>query len=180
MQVSKRKGARVKRRVSAIAALVSAVSIVAFLPSAASATPSQGDGARIGTNCVSHDNVTELVTGGTGGENGIEVGMEGTYQTVLTNADGEQIGSVDADVTVVWQNPANDHFFYYITETIELQDGTIETAGLVDHSAVSEGATPYISAIGTEGAYEGKIGGRQFEIVTEPVNWTTHIILCGL
>jgi hypothetical protein len=164
--------------VAAAAALLAPASASAAAPAGERGRPPATAGAqRIGTDCVSLDNVTELVIGGTGSE--IEVGNRGTYQTILTDASGEQIGTVDADVTVVWQNPADGHWFYYITEEIVLEDGTIRTAGLIDHTAVSEGQTPYISAVGVSGAYRGKIGGRQFEIVQAPVNWSTHIILCG-
>ncbi|RKN37296.1 allene oxide cyclase barrel-like domain-containing protein [Streptomyces hoynatensis] len=180
MNVKERRRARGKRA-TVIAAAASAISLAAVLaPQTASAAAPEhhGNGGRsIGTNCVSHDDISEFVTGGTGSV--IEPGNQGTYQTILSNSEGEQIGSVDADVTVLWQNPANDHWFYYITETITLEDGTLRTAGIIDHTAVSQGQTPYLPAFGVSGVYRGKVGGRQFEIVEEPVNWATHIILCG-
>ncbi|MDT0347329.1 allene oxide cyclase barrel-like domain-containing protein [Streptomyces litchfieldiae] len=160
------------------AALVAAGSVAAFLaPASASAAEARGRGA----DCVSYDDVTELVVAGGGTEDGVDVGDVAWYQSLLFDASGEQIGTVDADVRVVWQDPSNQHFYYWISETIELPDGTIRTAGVFDHDAVTyDGLTPYATAWGVSGDYAGKVGGRQFEIVQGPVNWATHIYLCGL
>jgi hypothetical protein len=107
------------------------------------------------------------------------VGDSVHYVDHFETADGHRVGTVYGYLNVIGKDPATGHFIDFAAERIVLTDGTIVDAGLFDLNEAFAHTWETLPAWGVHGAYAGKLGRRDFQIVTSGVSLNARIVLNG-
>ncbi|MGW0604790.1 allene oxide cyclase barrel-like domain-containing protein [Streptomyces sp. NPDC002640] len=159
---------------SALAAL--AASFVDLARSAASAEPAAG-----GQDFVLWEDLTEHVDLDYRFANPPVHGPGDwdTYDSTFVTADGEHVGSLKGTGRILYERSADAHLMMYYREEITFPDGTAQTAGWVDGTAILGGAWQRFPIVGTGGRYEGMIGLRSFQPSREAPHsrYHSHLVL---
>ncbi|MFB4308120.1 hypothetical protein [Actinomadura sp. GTD37] len=100
-----------------------------------------------------------------------------TYQTRLYDSSGKQIATVYGKANIADRLPNGD-LLEYSEETIELPAGTIESQGIYNVTQGQAHKWQFMPAIGTKGAYKGKMGKRSFKILKDGELLDAKIEVC--
>lgn len=93
-----------------------------------------------------------------------EVGDSDTYDDVLFDGDGREVGTVTGRGKIAYRRPTDDHVMVHYQEEIVLPDGAITTTGWIDGYDVAAGNWQMLSATGASGRYVGWVGVRMFRV----------------
>ncbi len=107
--------------------------------------------------CVIVDGLTEIVEKMVieEGSDGHGPGTVARYVDGFFTADGTRVATVTGSALVLTMEP---RMWQYHTSSTVLDDGTFETHGVVDATAVLHGITQVLRVTGTGGRYAGKKG----------------------
>lgn len=108
-----------------------------------------------------------------------QVGESDTYDTVLFDGDGDQVGTLSGRGKVVYRRPSDDHVMVHYEEELVLPDGTISTVGWIDGNEIQAGCWQTLSATGASGRYEGWKGVRMLRMDDPHKVFCTSIFLYG-
>lgn len=89
---------------------------------------------------------------------GQSVGDTATFHDNILDGSGNVIGTRDGSAHIVYADPATGHLMAAYDATFFLPGGKVESAGLIDTVAASNGDTTTITGAGTSGIYLGKTG----------------------
>jgi hypothetical protein len=113
-----------------------------------------------------------------------KIGDAVTFRDDIYDASGKAIGRAIGFSTIVDQL-SDGHRIGIYQEAVELPDGTFRTSGTIDRTAMLQGGWARFDAVGTGGAYVGKMGIRQWRLAPplyDPPRPTQHaelmIVLC--
>lgn len=125
--------------------------------------------------------LTETVTmryqGGT--PDAPEVGESDTYDDVLYDAEGREVGTLTGRGRVVYKRPTDEHVMLHYQEEVVLPDGRISTAGWIDGNEIQAGNWQSLAATGTSGRYAGWTGVRMLRQEEPHKVFRTSIFLYG-
>ncbi|MGW8668359.1 allene oxide cyclase barrel-like domain-containing protein [Streptomyces niveus] len=90
-----------------------------------------------------------------------------TYESVIETAEGEHVATLHGTGRILYERSRDGHMMMYYREKLTFPDGTAETAGWLDGTAIIGGAWQRFPVIGTGGAQSGKLGIRSFRPTPE-------------
>ncbi|MFD2768443.1 allene oxide cyclase barrel-like domain-containing protein [Micromonospora eburnea] len=130
-------------------ALAAALAAGAYRPSDGQVNAALGD-------CIVVDGLTEavekLVTTDQAASGGVD---SAEYEDGFYDAAGNRVGTVTGTAVVLSYTP---HMWQYHSSTTEFHDGTFETSGVIDCTAILNGMTQILQVVGRSGRYAGKRG----------------------
>ncbi|MDF3293937.1 allene oxide cyclase barrel-like domain-containing protein [Streptomyces silvisoli] len=107
------------------------------------------------------------------------VGDRNSHSDKITDASGRVVGTITGSGWKVYERAHDGHVLSYYREEIEFADGTVQTSGWMDSTAVWAGEWQSLHAVGTGGAYLGLIGVRQIRQEIPRELFRANIILCA-
>ncbi|KNB50308.1 hypothetical protein AC230_23785 [Streptomyces caatingaensis] len=110
---------------------------------------------------------------------GPTVGDHNSHTDKLADASGTVLGTITGSGWKIYERPSDGHVLSYYREEIEFADGTIQTSGWMDSTAVWAGEWQTLHAVGTGGAYLGLIGVRQIRQEIPRELFRANIVLCA-
>ncbi|MFH8409404.1 hypothetical protein ACH4FX_32165 [Streptomyces sp. NPDC018019] len=134
-----------------------------------------------GTGCVVRTGLAEHadITFHAATTTGPTVGDRNTHADRLTDADGTAVGTITGSGWKVYEHPRDGHVLSYYREEIAFPDGTVQTSGWMDSTAVWGGQWQNLHAVGTGGAYLGLVGVRQIRQEEPRRLFRANIVLCA-
>jgi hypothetical protein len=141
--------------------------------------PAQGKAEDAVRHCIVLDGLTEKVEKAVVSENTpAQPGSTVEYVDGFYDADGKRVGTLTGSAVVLAMTP---HLWQYHKGHADFEDGTFETTGVVDCTAVIHGMTEVFQIVGTGGKYEGKAGYLTLAVkdaTQRPPHYTTTIVMC--
>lgn len=110
---------------------------------------------------------------------GPTVGDHNSHMDRLMDAQGTAAGTITGSGWKVYQRPDDGHVLSYYREEIELPDGTAQTSGWMDSTAVWAGEWQTLHAVGTSGALLGLVGVRQIRQEKPRELFRANLVLCA-
>lgn len=112
-----------------------------------------------------------------------EVGDSLIYNDNVYDENDQKVGHAVGYVSVFAKRPSDGHLISRYDHTVELPDGDLSGTGIVDRTAMFQGATAVFHVHGTSGAYAGKRGTYSWKLVQVPPDFDTRVsltlTLCG-
>jgi hypothetical protein len=112
-----------------------------------------------------------------------EVGDALIYHDNVYDENDQEVGHAVGYVTVTSKRASDGHLISSYNHTVELPDGDLTGTGVVDRTAMFQGATAVFHVHGTSGAYAGKYGTYSWKLVQVPPDFDTRVALtltlCG-
>ncbi|WP_326691544.1 MULTISPECIES: allene oxide cyclase barrel-like domain-containing protein [unclassified Streptomyces] len=106
--------------------------------------------------CVIVDGLTEVIEKlaiNEGSKNGST--DSGDYVDGFFDSDGKRVGTVTGTAVMLAKEP---HIWQHHKSVTEFEDGTFETTGVIDGTAILHGLTQVFRVVGKTGRYAGKQG----------------------
>jgi hypothetical protein len=129
---------------------------LAALLAAGGYVPGGGQVAGALDDCVVVDGLTEAVEKLVTTDEAVSGGVDfAEYEDGFYNVAGDRVGTVTGTAVVLCYTP---HMWQYHSSTTEFHDGTFETNGVIDCTAILNGMTQVLRVVGTGGRYAGKQG----------------------
>ncbi|MEU5696818.1 hypothetical protein [Actinosynnema sp. NPDC020468] len=159
--------------------LVGAGCLTAMLTVGASAVPAQAPDAQ--RKCTVFDRVDDKVISlvyNDVGPKGPSPGDTGSYSDVLYDSTGRLLGTVSGEAWDLAPRPHDQHLLSYYREVVSIDGGTVQVSGVTDKTAMLQGATTTLTAVGVSGRWLGTFGTRQW-LVESSSAAKVKITLCA-
>ncbi len=129
--------------------------------------------------CIIVEGLTEKIVKLTiNDDGGVQLGSTVAYTDAIFDRDGKELGTSTSNAVVLGMAP---HMWQYHYSTVELHDGTYETTGVLDATAMMRGMTQVLQVTGTGGRYAGKAGYLTIAIIDptqRPPHYSTSFVVC--
>ncbi|MGV9661149.1 allene oxide cyclase barrel-like domain-containing protein [Streptomyces koyangensis] len=102
-----------------------------------------------------------------------------TYDSRFVDPAGVEIGTLQGTGRILYERSSDAHLMMYYREQLTFPDGTAQTAGWVDGTAILGGAWQRFPILGSGGRYGSMIGLRSFQPTPEAPHslYRTHLVL---
>ncbi|MEU4173866.1 hypothetical protein [Streptomyces sp. NPDC026589] len=112
---------------------------------------------------------------------GRSLGDWDTYESVITTSDDRPVATLQGTGRILYERSHDGHMMMYYREKLTFPDGTAETAGWLDGTAIMGGAWQRFPLVGTSGAQLGRLGIRSFRPTPEQPHalYQSNLLLTG-
>ena len=103
----------------------------------------------------------------------------GVYHDVLFDANGKRIGTALGYAWITYQRPSDSHLLAYYREDVQLANGTVRDAAVIDLTGMSQRQWVTFPTAGTSGHYLGLFGFRKWKVLN-PAERTVSVqmVMC--